>query len=148
MKCECFRADIPDVIAALTDAANIEKWRASVVDELPRTADRGLAEHLRSLDKTASHLLVHGLDVVAAQDVAALDAWLTDMFAVATWNNWPIPVTKLGEIEASIENLPRGLLAADVSRQGAGLWLVTDDHIALARWRESSIEVSGGHLDR
>ena len=35
-----------------------------------------------------------------------------------------------------VDGLPRGLLAADDSAEGAGLWLIDDEHFALARWRE------------
>lgn len=136
MRCECFRTDPAALIAALTEPAYITQWQTAAAEELRRLADRRLAEHLRALDQVASRIATFGVDVVAQQDPAAVDAWFTDAIAVGTWNGWTLPLEALGEQDLAIEPLPRGLIAADRSREGAALWLIDDTTIALARWRE------------
>jgi hypothetical protein len=136
MRCECFQADAATLVTALTTNEMIERWRQSAAEELKRLADRRMAEHVRQLDSTAAALLVEGIDLVAARDPASVDAWLTDAVAVGTWNNWELPVVAMGERDLPVEGLPRGLIAADRSAEGAGLWVIDDETFALARWRE------------
>lgn len=140
MRCECFRTDLPTLIAALTDLDLVSRWQEAAAAELPRLADRRMAEHIRALDGIAARIRIEGIDVVAQRDPAAADAWLTDALAVATWNQWELPVQPLGERDLAIEGIPRGLIAADRSRDGAGLWVIDDETIALARWREAPRE--------
>lgn len=140
IRCECFHGDLPALIAALTDPDLISRWQDAAAAELPRLADRRLAEHLRALDRVAAMLRTEGIDIVAQRDPAAADAWLTDAVAVATWHRWELPLESLGERDLAIEGLPRGLIAADRSRDGAGLWVIDETTIALARWREAPRE--------
>jgi len=140
IRCECFRADLPALIAALTDQDLISRWQDAAAAELPRLADRRLAEHLRALDRVAAMIRTDGIDVMAQRDPAAADAWLTDAVAVATWHRWELPLEPLGERDLALEGLPRGLIAADRSRDGAGLWVIDEETIALARWREAPRE--------
>ncbi len=140
MRCECFHTDLPTLIAALTDVDLVSRWQDAAAAELPRLADRRLAEHIRALDAIAARIRSEGIDMVAQHDPSAADAWLTDAVAVATWNHWELPVQSLGERELAVEGIPRGLIAADRSREGAGLWVIDDATIALARWREAPRE--------
>lgn len=137
MRCECYAADPATLVTWLCEPENIRRWQEQNAEELRRLADRRLAEHLRRLDAIASRLAIDGVDLVAQHDAAAADAWLTDAIAVATWQHWEgLPAAALGEQDLPVKGLPRGLLAADDSAEGAGLWLIDDGHFALARWRE------------
>lgn len=137
MRCECYAADPATLVSWLCETETIRRWQEQNAEELRRLADRRLAEHLRRLDAIASRLAIDGVDLVAQHDAAAADAWLTDAIAVATWQRWEgLPVEAMGEQDLPVDGLPRGLLAADDSSEGAGLWLIDDEHFALARWRE------------
>jgi hypothetical protein len=137
MRCFCYRVDQPSLIAELTDEAILQRYQSYLGDELPSLADRGLVRFIRKQSTVVSRVLAEGFDRVAEQDVAAADALLTDIFAVATYFQWRIPLEPLGERDLPLDDLPRGLLSADTSSDGAKLWVIDEDTIALSRDREA-----------
>lgn len=135
MRCTCFDAEPAALVAALTEPDTVARWQANLADELPSLADRALQAHLRALARTAAAVLSEGFDVVCQRDVRAVDALLSDLLAVATWHGWELPLTSIGERDLPVEDLPRGLLAADTAADGAKVWVLDDRTIALARDR-------------
>ena len=79
-------------------------------------------------------------------DPGAADELLTDLFAVATWRSWPLPLEMIGERDLPVDDLPRGLLGQDAGTDGAKLWLLDDETLALSRDREADdVADMGGH---
>jgi hypothetical protein len=109
---------------------------------LPSCADRALITHLRQLDAVANKVRTAGFDAVAAQDPAAADALLSDLLAVATYDRWDVPAEHLGEDDLPVDGLPRGILAADGSKEGAKVFVLDEQTIAIARERAAG-EVAG-----
>lgn len=141
MRVSVYRTDPPALLAALSDGELVRRWLAQQEDELRSLVERALVSHIRQLTTIASRILAEGVERVAEQDVAAADAFLSDIFAVATWHGWDLPVSALGDLDVPVEALPRGLLAADRSREGAQVWLLDGQTVALARNRSVSLEV-------
>lgn len=137
MRCHCYHVDQPSLLTALTDEAFITRYQGAIGDELPSLADRGLVRFLRKQTTLATRALTDGFDRLAEQDTAAADGLLTDLFAVATWHGWELPIESLGERELPVEELPRGLLGADTAIDGAKLWVIDHETIALSRDREA-----------
>lgn len=137
MRCHCYHVDQPSLLTALTDEALIARYQNAIGDELPSLADRGLVRFLRKQTTIASRALTDGFDRLAEQDTAAADGLLTDLFAVATWHGWELPIESLGERELPVEELPRGLLGADTATDGAKLWVIDHETIALSRDRQA-----------
>lgn len=136
VRCERYRADLPALLAALTARPLLERYSALQAEELPWLAERALADHIRRCLRVAAELLAEDLASVARRDRAALDALLTDLFAVATWQGWALPVERLDDAELEVGDLPLGLLGADEGREGASLWLLDATTVALARQRQ------------
>jgi len=136
MRCFTYRTDIPALLSALTDAEAINRWHTAVADEMPGLADRAMIKHLKQLSTAATRAQVEGFDRLAEADPALADALLSDLFAVATFHNWDLPITALGEEDVPVDDLPRGLLGEDISPDSARVWLVDRDTVALARARE------------
>jgi hypothetical protein len=103
MRCFCYRVDQPSLMVALTDEAVLTRYQNALSDELPSLADRGLVRFLRKQSTLVSRALSDGFDRLAEQDIAAADALLTDIFAVATYHNWFLPLESLGERELLVE---------------------------------------------
>lgn len=137
MRCHCYHVDQPSLLTALTDEAFITRYQSAIGDELPSLADRGLVRFLRKQTTLATRALTDGFDRLAEQDTAAADGLLTDLFAVATWHGWELPIESLGERDLPVEELPRGLLGADTATDGAKLWVIDHETIALSRDREA-----------
>jgi hypothetical protein len=137
MRCFCYRVDQPSLMAALTDEALLVRYQSIIGDELPSLADRGLVRFIRQQSTLVSRALTEGFDRLAEQDIAGADSLLTDILAVATYHNWFLPLEALGERDLPVEDLPRGLLSADVSTEGAKLWVIDLETIALTRDREA-----------
>jgi hypothetical protein len=135
MHCHVFAGDIATLIAALTSDDLLDRYQEALAAELPSLADRGMAAHLRRMAGLAAQVRAAGLDAVAANDRVAADGLLTDLFAVARWHGWPLPVEAQGEGEIAIDGLARGFLGCDATRDGAGLWRLPDGRIAFARVR-------------
>lgn len=138
-RCSLYRCDIPTLLAALTDAALVARWQQAVGEEQPSLADRPLLAHLKRLNQAAARLMTMGFDTLARQDRVTADALLTDLFAVATWHGWELPVVQVGDQELDVADLPRGFLGADTA-EGAGLWLIEAGTVALARQRQAADE--------
>jgi hypothetical protein len=134
--CLVWRTALPELVAALTDAAMLARYQEAVAEELPSLADRGLAKHLRRMSTLASRALGSGIEALAQEDVASADELLSDLLAVATFRGWELPLEPLGERELAVEDLPRGLLAADRAADSARVWVIDHETVALARARE------------
>ena len=135
MRCHCYHVDQSSLLTALTDEALIAKYQSAIGDEIPSLADRALIRFLRKQITLATRALSEGFDRLAEQDTAAADELLTDLFAVATWHGWELPIESLGERELPVEEIPRGLLGADTASDGAKLWVIDHETIALSRDR-------------
>ena len=142
MRCHCYHVDQPSLLTALTDEALIAKYQSAIGDEIPSLADRALIRFLRKQITLATRALSEGFDRLAEQDTAAADELLTDLFAVATWHGWELPIESLGERELPVEEIPRGLLGADTASDGAKLWVIDHETIALSRDRIADEAVS------
>lgn len=139
MHCRLFRCDVPLLISTLTGAELLTRWQEAVGQELPSVADRPLLAHLKRLSSVATRVLSSGFEATARDELKLTDALLTDLFAVATWHQWALPVEDLGESDIDVNGVSRGLLGAD-SSDGAGLWVIDHATIALARQRQASNE--------
>ncbi len=137
MRCEQYRTDPATLIEALGDQAMLRQYLAAQEAELAVLADRQLTGFVRRLGALASQAMAVGITVLAKRDAVHTDALLTDVFAVATWHRWDLPIERLGEAETEIAAVPRGLLGADVASEGAGLWVLDHAIVALARQRVS-----------
>ena len=135
MRCHCYHIDQPSLLTALTDEALIAKYQSTIGDEIPSLADRALIRFLRKQITLATRALSEGFDRLAEQDTAAADELLTDLVAVATWHGWELPIESLGERDLPVEEIPRGLLGADTASDGAKLWVIDHETIALSRDR-------------
>ena len=135
MRCHCYHIDQPSLLTALTDEALIAKYQSTIGDEIPSLADRALIRFLRKQITLATRALSEGFDRLAEQDTAAADELLTDLFAVATWHGWELPIESLGERDLPVEEIPRGLLGADTASDGAKLWVIDHETLALSRDR-------------
>jgi hypothetical protein len=130
-----YRTDVPTLVAALTDVDHLARYQNALGEELRISAERALADHIKRMSALAGMALAQGFESMARQDTAAADALLTDLFAVATWHGWELPVTPLGETEFDPTGLTRGLLGADGDGAGAALWQVDGATLAFARCR-------------
>jgi len=136
-----FRCDVATLIAALSATDLVQRWMEQQEIEVKSIVERALITHIRHLTMVASRIHGEGLDRVAAHDCAAADAFLSDAFAVATWHGWELPITTLGDLDMPLETRPRGLLGADRSSEGAQVWLIDRQTVAIARNRVVSDEV-------
>ena len=145
MLCTCFRTDPPSLVAVLTDVATLERYQETLASETKSLADRALVRHLKRMSTLASPAVAVGFETLARTDLANADELLTDVFAVATWHGWELPVESLGEQELPVDDLPRGLLAADVSTESAQLWMLDGTTVALCRSRKAGDEADVPH---
>jgi hypothetical protein len=145
--CLTWHTSLPALVAALTDAAMLSRYQDAVAEELPSLADRALAKHLRRMTTLASRALAGGFEALASEDLAAADELLSDLLAVATFRGWELPLESVGERELAVEDLPRGLLAADRAADSARVWVIDQQTVALARAREAgdAVDLSGHH---
>jgi hypothetical protein len=138
VRAERYRGALADLINALSAGELLQRFIDQLTDELPRCGDADLLRHMRWLLVQARMLQAEGLEHRAALDRAALDALLCDLFAVATWLGWPLPVSRDGDCELPLEPLPRGLLGADDCAQGVLVFQLPDDGgFALCRHRRA-----------
>ena len=137
MICERYRTDPAALVATLSEPAMLQRYLEAQQAELPSLADRQLTAFLRRLGTAAAQAMGLGVTVLARRDAALADALLTDLFAVATWQRWELPVERLGEAEVGIDGAQRGLLGADVAQDGASLWVIDHATVALARLRQA-----------
>lgn len=140
MRCTCYRTDPPTLVAALTDPETIARYQEALAVEAKALADRALLKHVKRMSTLASQVLAGGFETVARNDLAGADELLTDLFAVGTWHRWDLPVEDLGEQDLPVDDLPRGLLAADQGVESARLWMLDGTTVALSRSRESGDE--------
>lgn len=141
MLCTCYRTDPPSLVAALTDSATLERYQEALAAEVKSLADRALIKHLKRMSTLASHATALGFDALARTDLAGADELLTDVFAVGTWHGWDLPIESIGEQDLPVDDLPRGLLAADAGSESAHLWMLDGRTIALCRSRQAGSDV-------
>jgi hypothetical protein len=137
MHCLTFRTDPATLIETLTSEPILRQYIAAYEAEIPSLADRTLGAHVRRLNGLAVEAMTIGFTTLAKRDAAHADALLSDLFAVATWHGWELPLTVLGEMDVAVDGLPRGLLGVDPGREGAGVWVIDHATVALARNREA-----------
>jgi hypothetical protein len=135
MLCQCYRIDPPSLLAALTDEPMLLRYQETLALELPSLAEQSLIRHLRRLTGLASQVQVDGFENLARADLQAADELLSDLFAVATFHGWELPLEDLGASEQVVDDLPRGLLGADRHPDSARLWLLDGSTLALSRTR-------------
>lgn len=137
MRCTCYRTDPPALVSFLTDYETLSRFQESIATEVKTLADRALVKHLKRMSTLASTAQAHGFEALARIDLSGADELLTDVFAVATWHHWNLPVEDLGEQELPVDDLPRGLLAADAGTESAQLWMLDGTTVALSRSRQA-----------
>jgi hypothetical protein len=140
MRCTTYRIDPPSLVAALTSLETLNRYQETVAEEVKSLADRALVKHLRRMSTLASAAMAHGFESLARVDLPGADELLTELFAVGTWHQWELPIERLAEEDLAVEDLPRGLLAADIGQESAKLWLLDGRTLALSRSRESGDE--------
>ena len=145
MLCTCYRTDPPSLVAVLTEITTLERYQETLSSETKALADRALIRHLKRMSTVASQAMAVGFDTLARTDLAQADELLTEVFAVATWHGWELPIESLGEQELPVDDLPRGLLAADVGTESAQLWMLDGTTLALCRSRKAGDEADTPH---
>jgi len=138
MRCQLFRTDPPTLLAALTEEAMLVRYQDYLAQEIPSLAEQTLIRHLRRLSGYASQVLSSGFETVARNDLPAVDELLSDVFAVATFLGWDLPMESLGDSDQDLTDLPRGLLGADRNADSARVWLLDGATVALSRARTVS----------
>jgi len=141
MRCQLFRTDPPTLLAALTEEAMLVRYQEFLSQEIPSLAEQTLIRHLRRLSGYASQVLSSGFETLARNDIQAADELLSDVFAVATFRGWDLPLESLGDSEQNLDDLPRGLLGADRNADSARVWLLDGATVALSRARAVSDKV-------
>lgn len=145
MHCTCYRIDPPSLVAALTEPVLLARYQEQTAEEVRSLADRALLRHLKRMSTLASQVMAHGFETVARHDLEGADALLTELFSVATWHGWALPIEDLGTQDLPVEDLPRGLLAADATPDNARLWLLDGRTLALSRDRAAGEEADLEH---
>jgi len=140
MHCRIFRGEREPLLAKLLDAELLDRYGQYLQEQSGALAEPALATYVKQMQAMVARLASVGVDEVRSEDPAGLDALLTDCFAVATWNDWDLPVRDVGEDDCELDGAQRGLLGYDDSEGGAELYVLGDDRIALCRARE----VGGG----
>lgn len=145
MRCSCYRIDPPSLVDALTQPSLLARYQEQAAEEVKSLADRALLRHLKRMSTLASQAMASGFDTLARRDLEGADALLTELFTIATWHGWELPIESLGEQDLPTDDLPRGLLAADTATDNARLWLVDGRTLALRRDRDSGNEADLEH---
>ena len=146
MQLRRYRTDLPSLVAALTAPELLARYLDTAAGELAGLADAAQVRHVRRMTGLAGQAQ-GGFDLVARRDPPAADALLTELFAVATWHGWELPIADLGAEETDIDGLPRGLLGCDPGG-GAGLWQLDATTVGLARHLEADRSADHGHWQR
>ena len=136
MRCRLYRAEIDELIAALTDPALLERYGEHLQRDEQGAAEPAYQRLMQQMQVLAQRAASNGFDSVVQEDRGAADALLTDVFAVATWEHWSLPVQDEGEDDCDLDGATRGLLGADDQRGGAELYRFGDGRLALRRSRE------------
>ena len=141
-----YRTDLPALVAALTSPETLQRYQEALAEEHKITAERAMADFQRRMSLLSSRALAHGFETLARHDRTLADALLTDLFAVATWNGWELPIEELDESELDVSDLARGWLGVETPGEGASLWQLDGSTIAFARSRAASDDVAmDGH---
>ena len=133
---ERYRADSAGLLAALVDADTLGRYSATLEAAGGSQAEAGQVAFTRRMLGMVARIGAEGVDGLARDDRAGLDALLTDIFAVATWHRWPLPVARLDPGETDLDRAQRGLLGAEAEPQGAALYVLDEETVALRRWRD------------
>ncbi len=138
VSCDCFRADSTDLLNHLAEGSLLSRYVEWLQASNAYQAEATQIAFSRRMLELVSRLAAEGVEGVAANDRASLDALLTDVFATATWHRWPLPVEALGSREIDPDQVQRGLLGAEREDQGAVLYVVDEETVALRRSRDNS----------
>jgi hypothetical protein len=142
---EVYVGDPAAVINVLVSAENLNRYVAWLEHDAGSQAEASQHAMARHMTGMVSRIGAEGLEAVAAADRPAIDALLTDVFAVATWHGWALPVTPEADSEVSLDGWQRGLLGADANQHGAVLYC-QGQRLALRRSRdEKRISVREWH---
>lgn len=133
---ECYRCDTAALMAHLLSAETLSAYSAFIEADDGSQAEAGQLAFGRRMLSVVAKIGAHGVEGVASQERSALDALLTDCFAVASYQGWDLPVESLGVQEVATEGLQRGLLGAENDAHGAGLFLIDEATIGLRRSRD------------
>jgi hypothetical protein len=130
MRATCFVGDLRHLAHCLTAPTLLSAYQETLAAEMPGLADRGMAAHLRRMATLAAAASADP----GAVDPGDADSLRTDVFAVACWQGWELPVVARGEVEVD-PAAARGLAGRDRAPDGAGLWVLGPDRLAFARVR-------------
>jgi len=133
---ECYRGDSAEVMASLLDGRLLEAYAEYIHRNSGNHAEAGQLGFDKRMLRLLARLGAEGVDGVASNDRAGLDALLTDCFAVATWQRWPLPIEPAGTRTVEVAELQRGLLGSEREGQGAALYLIDEGTIGLRRSRD------------
>jgi len=140
MQIECFCwVDVDPLMGpqTLLSSEVLTLYYEHSVGELAQVVEPTLMRHVRQMQQLAQHVLSSGYDATLSHDRPGLDALLTEIVALGTWFNWPLPLRKTSPPETP-QPLPlSGLLGTDNRGDGAALWAI-DGQIYLARVRDVS----------
>jgi hypothetical protein len=137
-----YRTDLAGLVAVLTSNETLVRYQEALAEEHKITAERAMAEFQRRMGQLANRALAHGFDTLARHDRVLADALLTDLFAVATYHRWELPIEDLGEEDLDVSDLTRGLLGVETPGEGASLWQLDGTTIAFSRSRAAGDEAT------
>lgn len=129
---ECFTADRAELVRALTTAPVLDRYRAWLDIDLATQAEADQQQLVRQ--HQAAIMLLGASDPMTSRE-PTVDALLTDILAVATWEGWPLPLRDQMAGEVDIGAFPHGLLGLVSAGEGAVLCDLGDDRWALVRAR-------------
>lgn len=136
MALEHYRADSTELLNRLAEGELLARYVQALEAEAGSLAEAPQLAFGRRMLGLVARLGAEGVEQVASTDRAGLDALLTDVFALATWHRWPLPVEPLPPGEVDLEHAQRGLLGAETEGQGAVLYVIDEQTVALRRSRD------------
>ncbi len=138
MNADIYTGRKADLLTYATDAHTLELYAAYLTDEYAHTADAGLLRHIRRMQGFLGTLNSHGLEAACHINQLGIDALLTDICAVATWSHWKHPLQKVAHDTVPLDIEQRGLLGSDDSVDGAMLFIIDAEHIAIVRHQDAA----------
>ena len=132
---------IYELVSALASPDIQRRYAEALDQELPHIVEPGLKQFNRQQRQRVDELAMYGYDAQLQQAPQQLDELLTDCFAIATWNRWPLPVKHLGQEPCQMTEQVQGLLGNQVSPQGASVFCFDNQRIALVRQRVAGLDI-------
>ncbi len=132
------------LLSCLVSSPMLHAYQQYLTEERASLVDAALIRHLEHLRQALQRLMLEGLSACSGSHLGDIDQVLTDIFAVATWNGWQVPV-----LPPTLHTLPEprpacGLLASGEVGSGAHVWFHAN-HIFLSRDREIDRIADTGH---